>query len=407
MHSSVNPDPSITDTELLTVLSSYVLIHILEFLPLKELLIARVCRKLREAAKLTPVGVSEWTTDDRNELYISDYRDLCALDWLPDALPKLASLKFDFYRLSKVHRHVLEMTNPDEIKIIASFRHLRSLAFHCVHLTGGYPFLFNFPNLRSLCLHNVKLNWDLSMLQNMTRLERVACVYDKDNDNLTGDLSSISVLKGSLVELCLIRCSSIEGNLMDLANFSLLQRVDLEGSNKIVGDIRDIGKGLDDFQSIESLNLPESVWGGGDLPSIEETPAIMHAWYRLQKLRPGFFAQWRMSLPHGYNVRNGLAARRSHEIPTIAEFVVAARRKGWRWTNTGREGACETCWLDPAPDCPEEECYGVYLEDMKRIEKGVVRFKGLFVPPTVEEYLEMIGEYPRLQRRGSDDTWSL
>ena len=290
---------------------------------------------------------------------------------------------------------------------IVKFRHLTNLSLHDVHLSGEYKYLFeSFPSLKSLCFYNVgKLKWNLSVLQNMPRLERMVYHDDdgNDNDKITGNLCSLHVLKDSLIELSLVQCTNVYGNLMDLACFTSLKNVYLDGCNNIVGDIRDIGQS--DFKSIESLTLPDSVWGGVFLPSIEETRILMQTWYTIQKQRENFFTRIRFSLPIGYYESHGIDENYVHEIPSITEFVVAARRKGWRWTNGRHGGACETNWFDPEPENSREECHGVYMEDIKRLEVNVVRFKGLFEPPTIEEYLRRTDQ-PQW-RLGSDDTWSL
>lgn len=275
---------------------------------------------------------------------------------------------------------------PVDISCIANFHHLRYLTIHSLSLNGRYPFLFNFSNLRSLDFYNVgRLQWDLDMLVNMPKLERVRCIRSY---SLTGSLSSIRALKETLIELCLSQCPDIDGNLMDLADLPLLKEISLRGCNKIVGDIRDVRPG--DFQSIESLGLPECVWGGGDLPSIEETSDIMRAWYILKKKHPRVFTNMRLGLSLDSPERYDNNVHHSRKMPAHVEFVQAGSRLGWRWTNCVFGGACETNWLDPKPANPSLR----YTKELQKVADKVKFYKGFFDPPTQEEHLQRNSEIP-------------
>jgi len=150
---------------------------------------------------------------------------------------------------------------------------------------------------------------------------------------------------------------------MDLADFPLLKDLSLNACNKIVGDIRDIGPGK--FQSIESqVDLPDSVYGGGHLPSIAETPDIMRAWYILKKHNRHIFSCKRMSLSIDSPERYVNYVHHCREMPAFVEFVEAGSRLGWRWTNCVSGGSCETNWLDPEPN-QSDEGYDVYLKELK------------------------------------------
>ncbi len=386
-----------------------VLSKILSNLNWREILTARVCRKWRDAARLTDVPESE--TDDgwhTPELYLQNRNVALALPWISDALPKMHTVNIDF-GLRKTEPFAIAngedpaqtlvssfprddgRPEPVDIRSIANLRHLQHLKINQGRLNGTYPWLFDFPNLRSLELSDVGLlKWNISVLSGMPKLEKIRCIR---NSKLTGNLSSIRELR-NLVELCLSGCTEIEGNLMDLGHFPRLRSISLNSCDKIVGDIRDIGP--NNFQAIEEMtNLPNGVYGGGDLPSIADAPAVMRAWGILKKRNPKIFpytcAHLSIYSPELF-VIEGL--HHSRGMPTGVEFVTAGPRLGWRWTNSvGGGGACETNWLDHEPD-PSDEDYDVYIKELKDAEKAVDFFSGFYLPPTEEELLRLNSEIP-------------
>ena len=384
--------------------NTYILPNILGFLNWKELLQARVCRRWREAVRCTPVPESRtadsWQTP---ELYVGNREAAEALGWLSNALPMLTSLNFLFdigkSKLFQVANGedagpslmvstTLRNRNsqrPVDISCIANFHHLRNLAIHGLYLNGRYPFLFEFSNLRTLEFYNLgRLKWDLSILVNMPNLEKLRCI---SNHSLTGSISDTRVLKETLKELGLSHCTKVDGNLKELADFPMLRDISLHGCKNIVGDIRDIRPG--DFQSIESMGIPASVWGGGDLPSIEETPDIMHAWYILKKQHSKVFTNMRLGLSLDSPERYDNNVHHSRVMPSLVEFVQAGNRLGWRWTNCVFGGACETNWLDPKPSNPSLR----YTKELQKIYDDVTFYEGFLAPPTQEEHLQRYSEF--------------
>eukprot|EP00804_Cyclotella_cryptica_P007985 CCRYP_016011-RA/>CCRYP_016011-RA protein AED:0.38 eAED:1.00 QI:0/0/0/1/1/1/2/0/393 len=273
---------------------------IFAFLHWKDILRSRVCRTWREAARLTDVPQSmsggTWQAPDLN---VKDREFAKALGWLSTELPKIPSVNILFNVCTTKAFEIADGENPDpkitppahivhpsgpvDISPVANFRHLRQLSICGASLNGSYPYLFKFPHLQTLELIDVRsLVWDLEMLQGLPKLEKLTVIR---NTNLTGNLSSIRVIRKTLVKLSLIMCFKVGGDLMDLRDFPLLTEICLHDCNRIGGDIRKIQAG--DFRSVQSFGkLPDSVFGGAFLPSIAHTPAIMNAWYVLKKQNP-------------------------------------------------------------------------------------------------------------------------
>ena len=230
------------------------------------------------------------------------------------------------------------------------------------------------------------------MLSGLPKLEKLTAVR---NTRLKGRLSSIRVK--SLVKISLTSCYKVEGSLMDLRDFPKLKEICLNDCNRIGGDIRDVKPG--DFRSVESFGkLPDSIFGGSYLPSIADTPSIMHAWYILKKQNPCILSPCsnglcRLSLSIMSTERYHNEVHHTRYMPTCVEFVYAGSRLGWRWTNAVRGGSCETIWMDPAPN-PTDEGYDTYLQELDEVKQDVGFYTGYFAPPSQEEHLRRNEEIP-------------
>jgi hypothetical protein len=379
---------------------------VLSFLSWKDILRSRVCRTWIQAVALTnvPETISDvWSTPD---LYVNSREFLDALDWLSKTLPRVPSVNIRFNLYTTKPFDIADGDDPElplianpssqaSLRCIAEFRYLKHLSINSASLNGSYPYLFDFPELRTLELVDVgRLVWDLDMLENLPKLEQLTAVR---NTHLNGKLSSIQVLRKTLVKLSLISCLKVKGDLMDLRDFPLLQDICLNDCNRIGGDIREVQVG--DFQSVESFGrLPSSVFGGSYLPSIADTPAIMHSWYILKKRNPSILSpsnngMCRMSLSILSTERYGNDVHHTRCMPTCVEFVSAGNRLGWRWTNAVRGGSCETIWMDPAPKYSDPG-YDLYLLELQKINQDVGFYKGFFAPPSQQEHLRMNNEIP-------------
>ena len=399
-HSNTNvvmPGEVLNDTDILA--------SILSYFDWRGILRARVCRKWREAARVTHVPQTE--TDDAYqtpELYLKNRECAEALGWISDALPLIPTVsilfnlgKSDEFKIANGENPESSLVSstfggrpkPVDISPIANFRQLQKLDIESASMNGTYPFLFNFPNLHELTLMDVgRLNWDLEVLAGLPKLVKLRCIR---NYKLTGSLADIRALRENLVELCLSGCSEVEGNLMDLSDFPLLKSLSLNSCDKVMGDIRDIGQG--DFPSIEdTVSLPDTVYGG-NLPSIAEAADIMLAWHNIKKRNPKLeFYGLGLSFDSPERYHNDV--HHSRDMPSHAKLIQAGPRSGWRWTNCVMSGgSCEAQWFDAEPN-PSDDNYDVYLKELKEIEKDVGFYKGFVTPPSQEEHLELNSRIP-------------
>lgn len=387
-------------------LEANVIATVLGYLCWKDILKARVCRKWKEAATIT--SVPETTTKrgswEVQELFVKDRDFGLALHWISVALPRIPVVNFDFSLGASKKFEIADGPDaeltlqidipgyhpepPVDLAPLANFRDLRHLYLSQTSLNGRYPFLFNFPRLETLdLLWNTKLKWDLEMLAELPCLKKLSAVQ---NHSLTGKLRSVRTLCLCLIELNLFNCDQVEGCLSDVADFPLLEKLNVDGT-KVTGDIREIGP--NDFFAVKELCLGSGVYGGGDLERIQDAPDVMLARYYLKKRTPSLFEHRRWSLSQESPERYEIHGHHSREPPFHVEFVKAGPRLGWRWTNCVGGGSCEAHWLDVEPS-PSDEQYGEYLKELQRIENDVGFYQGFSIPPTMGEHEERSAEIP-------------
>jgi hypothetical protein len=201
------------------------------------------------------------------------------------------------------------------------------------------------------------------------------------------------VLKETLEKVSIRCCENIGGNLMDLADFQHLKKLNLIGT-AVTGDIRDISD--NDFSSLEGLILPNGVYSGHGyvLHRISDGPDLIRTLYLFNKRRPSVIEQlhgmyWTLSYdsPDRYDsVDEGRLSP-----PFCIQFVQAGPRLGYRWENS-IYSPCEVNWLDPEPD-RESSDYAKYIEELQQINAEVDLYRGLHQPPTEEEYNRLCEEY--------------
>jgi hypothetical protein len=292
-----------------------------------------------------------------------------------------------------------------DIGITSNFSKLREFYIDGTVLNGRYPFLFNsFPLLQKLDISFGKyLKWDLEMLAGLPVLKELHC---HGNPCLTGNISSLRVLRDTLEKVTTRFCSNVEGNFMDLADFPHLKELDLD-CTAVTGDIRDTSE--NDFSSLEKLTLPRGVYGGlvCEIQRISDAPDLMRSVNLFYKQRPalkmGFWCgKLSVGSPDWYELRNVYFTP-----PFCIKLVQAGSRAGYRWEASyhGRtpHANCKFCgevnWLDPEPD-PESDGYENYTEELEEINSKVHFYKGFHQPPTEEEYNQLCG---RLDEEG--DWW--
>jgi hypothetical protein len=192
-------------------------------------------------------------------------------------------------------------------------------------LNGRYPSLFNFPLLQSLNVNYCpNLKWDLEMLAGLPLLKELDFVY---NDNLTGNIKSLRVLKDTLTHVTIEDSYRVVGNFMDLADFPKLKHLDLRHT-AVIGDIREVGE--QDFSALIELALPDTVYGGTgyEFQCISDAHDIISTLYTIKKQRPTLQIDWYGKLsedsPDWYEGFEG-----SDDTPPFSiRFVQAGSRVG-------------------------------------------------------------------------------
>lgn len=126
------------------------------------------------------------------------------------------------------------------------------------------------------------------MLAGMPLLRVLDCFV---NSSMTGNISSLRVLKATLEKITLLDCPNVEGNFIDLADFPRLKHLNLQ-CTAVTGDIRDIGG--NDFSTIEKFALPKSVVGGSDyeFQRVADVPDFMNEIYHLMTQIPCLLLFW-------------------------------------------------------------------------------------------------------------------
>ncbi|KAK1744505.1 hypothetical protein QTG54_005038 [Skeletonema marinoi] len=383
-------DDNLTST--IDSLGTDVFAHIFGFLPPKDIMRARLNNKMRLAATITIVPVADFCVDSEVK-----YNGMAAM---ASALPNLQLIslrRLGCFQIRNIKYNDGE--DPDEqraartinwpaldIEIILSFRRLHSLKIWNAPLNGRYNFLFNFPLLKKLSIGgssiapNVNyLKWDLGMLSGVPLLEVFSCT-DEFGGCLTGNINSLRVLKDTLEEVYMHDCHEIQGNFMDLADFPRLKELHLD-ETAVTGDVREIGE--QDFLALETLVLPDGVYGGKgyEFQNISDAADVAKAVYSIKKQRPSLLLEdWYGRLSsHSPDWYDDWFER----APLCIYLVEAGKRVGYRWESENGH-SCEVIWLDPEPE-RESSDYEEYIEQLDHIEKRVY-FRGFFEPPTEEEY---------------------
>lgn len=224
-------------------------------------------------------------------------------------------------------------------------------------------------------------------------LKKLDCL---GNCRMTGNISSLRVLKDTLETLRITSCANVEGDLMDLADFPLLKELNLYNT-AVTGDVRDIGE--NDFTNLRHLRFPFGVVGGREyeFQRIADAPSVANAYYRLSKrakpLREDNYGYYSWTLSE--HSPDYYAAREEGLLhpPHCIAFVEVGQRLGWRWkTSYSQLHSCEINWLDPEPD-REGDGYKAYTRELQSIQRGIRVYRGYHQPPTEEEYRRLCREY--------------
>eukprot|EP00985_Skeletonema_marinoi_P003790 scaffold1656_cov76-Skeletonema_marinoi.AAC.5 len=364
---------------------------ILGFLPPKQIMCLRsVCKTWREAAKKTIVPIVEFNVDS-----IDKYN---AMNVMATAMPNLQQIKISY--LGTRHKYN-DGEDPDEeeaartanysihdIEILSNFTKLRTLEFECAPMNGRYSSLFEFSLLQKLKI-TWGMKWDLELLSGLPLLEEL---HVKRSESLTGNISSLRVLKDTLERLTIAACPQVEGDFMDLADFPRLKVLCLKNT-AVTGNLLDIDE--HHFPQLQSLSLPDQVYGGDGykFQRIAEMTDFIHKLYHLKKRRnPKLLLHWRWHLSE--DSPDWYRSRRYPQLPFSIELVKVGSRLGYRWfgvyvvTSENDDGPtqyCEINWLDQEPE-RESSDYEIYLQKLERIQRNIDFYKGYSQPPTRDEY---------------------
>ena len=363
-------------------LSVDVLANILAFLSIMSK--RRLNKKSMEAVKKTIVPLTDFWVDDEKAYN--------AMEVMTRAMPNLQQIRIGF-EIGQRHKYndgedpnekeiaeTADWTSHD-IEIISNFSKLQELIIDA-SLNGRYPVLFNFPFLQKLSIMDCTfLKWDLGMLAGFPLLKEMYC---RSNPLLTGNISSLRLLKDTLESVTVDHCWKVEGNFMDLADFPHLKELELEDT-AVTGDIRDIGNNY--FLSLEKLILPKGVYGGRgyELQRISDAPDVVRAVYLFIKQRPALsmLEYWHGKLSEDSPDWYESVDEDVDSPPFYVCFVQAGPRLGYRW-ETKYDDPCEVNWLDPEPESGSSG-YEDYVADYHHIRKAD-SYRGYYDPPSEEKY---------------------
>jgi len=278
-----------------------------------------------------------------------------------------------------------------DVSIIADFRNLRSLVLNCAPLYGGYPCFFGFKYLQELSIHQgddyCEMVWDLKMLTGMSLIEKLTLIESK----ATGSISDLLFLTNTLRELVIASSPNqraadcVDGDFMDLAQFTALRKLDLKWAKGIRGDVSNIQ--LTDFPCMQQLDLP------GVLLRVDQSTEIISLFTELARRSPPCIASVRLSenSPDHFE-RDNNEHRHSPPPPFTLEFVHQGTILGWRWVSYHRWGRIESCeinWLQEDLDTGSDQYHLVYREETNRLVESVGFYEGIYNLPTEEEYRAM------------------
>uniref|UniRef100_A0A7S1CVQ5 F-box domain-containing protein n=1 Tax=Skeletonema marinoi TaxID=267567 RepID=A0A7S1CVQ5_9STRA len=373
--------------------------------PIEILHLRRVCKTWNDAAKNTIVPLTDFKVHD-----IDSYNTMRTM---ATALPNLQQLELGslthiltHMNSSRIGPRYVNGEDPDEeealrsindityeVDMVSNFTKLRVLKLENACLNGKYPYLFNFPLLQHLTISDCPyLKWDLGVLGGFPLLKEFDCTR---SEVLTGNISSLRVLKDTLERVTLQFCPQVEGNFMDLADFPQLKSLILRQMDSITGDIRDVGAAT--FPKLENILLPYNVYGGQEymIMRISEAKDLIATIYSIKKQphrHPSLFEDfnWYLSAPDWYQEEFG--------YPFSCCIVRAGSRLGWRWERKMEytpDYHFEVNWLDPLPakGSSEYQSYTEALQDMQSRMDRFPFFKGFHQPPTEEVFNRLERQY--------------
>jgi len=374
--------------------------------PIEILHLRRVCKTWNDAAKNTIVPLTDFKVHD-----IDSYNTMRTM---ATALPNLQQLELGslthiltHINSSRIGPRYVNGEDPDEeealrsindityeVDMVSNFTKLRVLKLENACLNGKYPYLFNFPLQKLTISHCGYLKWDLGVLAGFPLLKEFHCTR---SHLLTGNISSLRVLKDTLERLTIAACPQVEGNFMDLADFPQLKSLIIRQMDFITGDIH--GMSETSFPKLENLILPKNVYGGQEytIMRISEAKDLIATIFSIKKQphrHPSLFEDFNWYLsessPDWY--------QEEFWYPFSCCIVRAGSRLGWRWERKFEytpDYHFEVNWLDPLPakGSSEYQSYTEALQDMQSRMDRFPFFKGFHQPPTEEVFNRLERQY--------------
>jgi len=430
-----------------------ILTIIFGYLDWTEVMKLRVCRRWREASRMTKVQLRAGTQEINRSSsvdYQFDPNGRRIVTMSPPfrkkvPVPQLSARNFE--RVIQVlpmietvdFRHMRgkvkvvsgsdtrdEVENPSsnafDLNALRRYHHLKRLHLDHIDLEGTCPVLKQLGHLQVLDIKgNFLLKFDLDHLSGLHNLMKLNC---SDCVRVGGNLSSLKHLAGTLEHLDLSRCESVVGNLLDVADFSRLRTLNVVRT-KVMGDIRHIGP--EHFRVLETFRIEGTAVFGGAIHEFDDANTIAAAWQKLvlQRVQYGqpILLERLLAMHESFSVEIPFSSRSfdktafegnghyrtSRSVPLHLELIfVASQRFCFRWTNRFG-GTCDVVWigteepdLSQATDIEARE-YGHALRYIKWENANSI-FRGYLKPPTPAEYkacLKRRRERKKKGRRGA------
>lgn len=225
-------------------LSAEILLKLFAFLDWRQLVTLRpVCKLWKKTTRSTSPSID-----------LSPYGHLSCLYWL---FPRAACIAISSAPDAGAHpRAAPYPTLVERLTPICTFRNLTKLVLTRVvqrsqAIENKYcRNIFQVRTLEELVFESCEhISFDLSMVSGTPRLRQLI-VKLGENDGVTGNLSTLKVLKDTLTHLALNNCGNVAGSLSDLKEFFRLEHLDLEGATDI--ETNDCKPGS--FPSLEILD---------------------------------------------------------------------------------------------------------------------------------------------------------
>ena len=296
-----------------------------------------------------------------------------------------------------------EEAHPNSVNFndsIVKFPHLRKLEIIALSLNGAYPGIYRLANLECLSIQRPSRFFTMD-LNDLSSLRHLRILKLSGAPTIGGSLKSLNAFASQLEELELVHCQSIEGNLLDLAHFSSLKKLEISSwqpHGEIRGDIGIIGAA--DFPALEYLALDSEVIIGSWLTSIPQGQEIMEGLCRLfkQPRRLKAYAQTQHTItellerPHNLHsmcidtlailsLEPDYPQVDRYDPPYQLKLINYRDKYGWRWGSKNSDN-CDIVWLDEAPKMREEGYWHTLNENSI--------YRGLTRPPNRDEYLQIL-----------------